>query len=576
MKRHYKTLSLVALLSIGTFGCGDDFLNRPPKDSYVVDEWYQSDEQLELAVNPLYGGVWFDYQRSWLNIGDVMAGNFHKGDEDAFYTFSVNQATTGISDAYNSLWMAVAYSNSVIDNVKERTGGTATEAAKNKALGEALVWKSMAYFYLVRGWGAVPIIESNSALITSGDANTVYRNKTEDVYEYIVRMLTYAGDLLPEVNTAGRINKYAAYGLLAKVYLTRSGYTSAGNSGTRNQSDLDKAKEYAAKVINGSGLILEPEYSNLFNINDSKGNRNPENLISWHWISTASWGTQNAIQADLAVQTLTGFGDGWGTWSGPSVDLQQLFDEDATEVDASDRVNTDKRRKATMMMNNDYYAELNRDGKMLVDGPGVTPSPYEVDGKGLRVYWDAKGVFASPTGAWARKHIVGNKGDNDAEGGGPIDFMKTSLSTHILRLADIYLVYAEAILGNASTTGDGEALKAFNAVRRRAIPSHTDVTSISFDDIFDERRRELAYEGDNWFDFVRLYYYDKEKAVQKLSSQERGWYGGNAAAGGITLTSKSYTPSAGDFELPIPEVDILKNPNLTADPVAYDFSKLDF
>ena len=258
MNRYYKTLSLVALLSIGTFGCGDDFLNRPPQDSYVVDEWYQTDEQLELAVTPLYGGVWFDYQRSWLNIGDVMAGNFHKGDEDAFYTFSVNQATTGISDAYNSLWMAVAYSNSVIDNVKERAGGKVTEAAKNKALGEALVWKSMAYFFLVRGWGAVPIIESNSALITSGQANTVYRNRTEDVYEYIVRMLTYAADLLPATNTAGRINKYAAYGLLAKVYLTRSGYTSAGNSGTRNQADLDKAKEYARKVVKESGLVLEP------------------------------------------------------------------------------------------------------------------------------------------------------------------------------------------------------------------------------------------------------------------------------------------------------------------------------
>ncbi|MFZ6012676.1 MAG: RagB/SusD family nutrient uptake outer membrane protein [Bacteroidota bacterium] len=555
MKRYFNISRLVALLGLMTLACSDDFLNRPPQDSYVVDAWYETDQQLELAVNPLYGGVWFDYQRSWLNIGDVMAGNFHKGDEDAFYTFSVNQATTGVRDAYASLWMAVAYANSVVENIIEKTGPKVTETAKNTALGEALVWKSMAYFYLVRGWGAMPIIESNSALITSGQANTVYRNRTEDVYEYIVRMLTKAGELLPAVNKPGRINKYSAYGLLAKVYLTRSGY---GQTGSRKQEDLDNAKVFAGKVINESGLVLEPEYGNLFNINPNKGNRNPENLISWHWQASKDWGTQNAIQADLAVQQLTGFGDGWGTWSGPSIFLQSLFGEDATKIGAANRVTTDKRRKTTLMMDGDYYAELKRDAG------------------GLSVKWDGGAIYASPSGAWARKHIVGNKADNDAEGGGFIDFMKTSLSTHILRLSDVYLVYAEAVLGNSSSTSDAEALKAYNTVRKRAIPTHVDVASVSFDDIFKERIRELAFEGDNWFDYVRLYYYKPADAIGLLSDQQRGWYSGNASAGPVVLNSKKYTPAASDFFLPIPEVDIIKNPNLLKDPVAFDFSLLKY
>lgn len=552
MKKYIKFSILVVLLSAISYGCEKDFLDRPPEDAYTVDTWYQTEAQLTYAVNTLYGGVWFDFQRSWLNIGDVLAGNFHKGEQDPFYTFSVNEATTGIRDAYASLWMGVAYANSVVENIKERTSPAVDETAKNTALGEALVWKSMGYFFLVRCWGAVPIIESNTALITSGQANSVYRNRITDVYEYIVRMLTEASDLLPEVNEPGRINKYTAYGLLAKVYLTRSGVNA---SGSRKQADLNKAKEYAAKVVNESGLTLEPDYANLFTI--SKGNYNPENLLSWHWIAVANnWGSQNAIQADLAVQQLSGLGDGWGTWSGPSVFLQGLFGEDATQTGAANRITNDARRKSTMMMDGDHYSDLNRDKG------------------GLTVNWDGGAVYASPTGAWARKHIVGSQTDHLAESGTPMYFMKTSLATHLLRLADVYLVYAEAILGNAASTSDAEALKAFNAVRRRSIPTYTDVNSITFNDIFTERIKELAFEGDSWYDYVRLHYYKPQDAVNRLKAQNRGFYSGNAANQPITLNTVNYTPMENDFTLPIPEVDLLKNPNLSKDPVPYDFSQM--
>lgn len=564
MNRYSKIFLTTALMSLVTLGCNEDFLDRPPQDAYVVDQWYQSDEELELAVNPLYGGVWFDYQRSWLNIGDVMSGNWHKGEEDPFYTLSVNQATSGVKDAYASLWMAVAYSNSVIENIKAKSGGKVTESGKNTYLGEAMVWKAMAYFYLVRAWGPVPIIESNSELITSGKANTIFRNRTQDVYEYIIRMLEKAATMLPVQNRAGRINRYSAYGLLAKVYLTRSGF--GGTS--KNQADLDKAKEYAGIVVNDSGIKLELEYPNLFNINQNKGNRNPENLISWHWIGGPGWGTQNALQADLAVQRLTGFGDGWGTWSGPSIDLQALFDESAERVGAENRVDN-VRRKYTMMMDGDFYPELDRAATSFKE----EKDPYYTGG-GVRVRWDGGGVFASPTGAFARKHIVGTKEDNDAEGGGFITFMKTNLSTHILRVADIYLVYAEAILGNAASTTDAEALAAFNAVRVRG--GAPQVTSITFRDILDERRRELAFEGDNWFDYVRLWYYNPSEAIALLSAQERGSFQGNATTPARTINSRKYVPSNGDFQLPIPEVDLLKNPNLQKEPVAFDFSELDF
>jgi len=551
-------LALIGMLS--PVACSDDFLNRPPQDAYIAEDWFKTESQLDGVTNALYGGVWFDFQRSFLNIGDVLAGNFHKGADDPFYTFNVNASTAGISEAYNSLWMAVGYSNSVIDGVKQYAPETLSKAAVNKTLGEALVWKSMAYFYLVRSFGPVPIIESNSQAITTQTATTLYRNTVPDVYEYIVRLLTRAAELLPEQSSAGRINRYSAYGLLAKVYLTRSG---VNQSGSRSQADLDKAKEYARLVVDGP-IALESVYWNLFRL--STGNRNKENLISWHWQAADAWGSQNAMQADLAVQNLTGFGDGWGTWSGPSVNLQRLFGEDAMNTGAANRVTSDARRKATMMMDGDFYVDLQRD-KPSVEADPASP-------KGLAVKWDGGAQFQSPTGAWARKHIVGNAKDNEAEGGGFISYMKTNLSTHLLRLADVYLIYAEATLGNNATTTDAKAVAAFNAVRSRAISPYTAVTEFGFMDIMNERRRELAYEGDNWFDYVRLQYYNNDMAISLLADQERGYYDGNAAKPPIKLNSVKYTPTRGDFLLPIPEGDILKNPNLAREPVGFDFSTM--
>jgi hypothetical protein len=550
-----KIITLIVLLFFG-FSCSEDFLNRPPEDAYTTDSFYNTDDQLYQSANPLYGGVWFDYQRAFLAIGDAMSGNANKGGTDPFFSFSVTGSTTDLLSASNSVWTAVAYCNSVIENVTEKSGPNCTPAAKNAVIGEAMVWKAMAYFYLVRMFHDVPIIHSNSKLIADGTATSVMKNPAVDVYEYTIRTLEKAATLLPSSGLPGRINRWTAYGLLAKVYLSRSGL---GKSGTRDQTDLDKAKLYAGKVIHDSGLKLAENYFDLFSI--SKGNRNPENLLSWHWVIASDWGPQNALQADLAVQNFTGHGDGWGTWSGPSIDLMNAFGED---VKSLSRKNDDVRRKATMMMYGDRYMNWWRNkGGFLCD-------------------WSSESVFASPTGAFAVKHIVGSKEDHAAETGGiPSDFMKTSLSTHLLRLADVYLIFAESFLPTVnSTTSNAEALMAYNVVRVRSISNWVDVTSISFMDVFKERRLELAYEGDNWYDYVRLHYFEPQLAIDLLGQQERGNYSGISAyykntTLEITLNSKNYTPTDATFKLPFPEVDVSINPNLLKDPVPFDFSVME-
>jgi hypothetical protein len=197
----------------------------------------------------------------------------------------------------------------------------------------------------------------------------------------------------------------------------------------------------------------------------------------------------------------------------------------------------------------------------------------------------ADATFGVPTGANMVKHIVGHyEGDHAAENGNLGQRMATDLATHVLRLADIYLIYAEAILGNNESTTDAEALEYFNRVRLRARPNASPVDELDFKMIFDERRREFAIEGDNWYDYVRLSYYKPDQAIQWISQQERGsyegglydYYTGDVDQSEISINSFTVDVTKEDFTLPFPDIDMAMNPNLSKEPVPFDFSTIPY
>lgn len=589
MKYLLRTCFFAVTISMGLISC-EDFLDRPDKSQYTLSDFFQNDEQCLQAVNVLYSSPWHDFTRGWLGVGDMQSGNYYESANGYWKLTPLDGTIDGdLADMSAALWSVVARANTTIENIDMYHGSATTEAGRNLAKGEALVWKAMANFYMVRIFGAIPIVHDNSKLMATGQYNQLFRAKVENVYDYIIMTLEQAIQWLPEQNKSGRIDRYSAYGLLAKVYLAKSGY---GRSGDRNQADLDKAKEYAAKVIHESGRSLEPVYSNIFR---GSYNYTPEALISWRWISEATeWTSANPLKSDLAPGGMDEFGTSgaWGDWRGPSLDLQAAFGEDALRLT---RNNTDKRRKATMMMYGDVYEYFWRDHpvKSGTDGNPVSfPNGFDVT-----KYWlELQGDFRSPTGANCVKHLVGNNADHLAEMGVPIaDRMCNGLATHILRLADVYLIYAEAILGNTASTSDDEALRVFNEVRKRAGVSEK--TTLTFDDIFKERRLELAFEGDFWYDFVRLSYYKPNDALAILNAQNRKSYAGLAYGsyykdgieGNITVgddgvpspridetvpTGQPYQSSV--FTMPFPRQDLLMNPNLLEDPVDYDLSQFTY
>ena len=123
--------------------------------------------------------------------------------------------------------------------------------------------------------------------------------------------------------------------------------------------------------------------------------------------------------------------------------------------------------------------------------------------------------FEGPCGIQNVKHLFGDGADHEAALGVSAARMSYQLPTHLLRLGDVYLICAEAYLlaGNQP-----KALEYTNAIRQRA--GVEALASVSFDDIWKERRLELAGEGDRWYDYVRLAYYDKAAAMADLSAQK--------------------------------------------------------
>ena len=553
--------SLVAgLLVLGMTSC-EGFLHRPGEDSYNTGNFYQNDEQCIQGVNYIYNSPWYDFQRGFIKIGEVMSGNMYWG-SSPYLTFTTNATDENLIDMSYSLWAVNGHVNAVLVNINAANGPS--QAVKNQCMGEAITLKALAYFFMVRTFGEVPIVHSNSELLGSNDYNNIYKVTRKNVYEYIIMNLEKAMSLLPKKTSGwnGRIDYYAAEALLSKVYLTM-----AGIDGSLDQELLKKAAEYAKDVIDNSGRSLTPVFSDVFRLAPSLYNQTGEPLISWMWtVDGNQWTRQNTLQSDLGMVGFDEFGDVWGQWGGPSVDLMDAFGVSPVDNPSVRTTEKDKRRKVTMMMAGDYY-------------------PYFWQDKGgfdvLRFMYDpvygvgGPGQFCGPCGAQNCKHLYGNTADHESALGKSPERMAYELPTHILRLSDVYLIYAEASL----LTGDNAvALEYVNKVRERA--GATLLTAVTVQDIWKERRLELAGEGDYWYDFVRRSYYDMSGVIAELKAQRRNawwnldavyktWYESDKKTWVVDPSDCRYdseTPAPNvtesSFTLPFPQEDVVNNPHL--------------
>jgi hypothetical protein len=337
--------------------------------------------------------------------------------------------------------------------------------------------------------------------------------------------------------------------MLARFYLTRAGVESTG--GVRNQSFLDSAKYYAQRVITNSNASLLKNYEDLFKY---PYDNNSESLFELQWVHLSGdpgYGVGNSTPSYLNFSPDIANGDGWGGDKGATWWMLSQYEGFTAYGDTMLKGRTlDQRLKATFMLPGFSYPEITQ----VTNGAAK------------------KLVFPNAGGdvnfASIKKYVVGKK---DQDLGGEADVQRYPNDTYMLRLAEIYLIYAEAVLGNNASTSDATALQYFNKVHTRAgLAERTE--PLTLDVILKERFIEFAMEGMGWYDLVSLHYYNPEKAYSILNAQDRGFYNitpdnfPDPTLWTIKKTSwdhqRKISANSGNFLLPIPNTELSQAPNL--------------
>jgi hypothetical protein len=565
---HIRTLAGFATAILLFASCKKSFLEKPPTDSIVDANFYKTNEQVMAGTASLYNRVWFDYNdKAYYNLGDFRAGTAYSAWNDRG---NVLFNTTAENGENNSSWRAffnvVAQSNMAIVNINKYAGEAVSPTVKKVAIAEARFMRALAYRYLVMNWGEVPIITNNLDYLKD---TTLRKNTIPSVWRFITREMRAVEQDLPEVaSQPGRVTKWSAEGMLARFYLTRAGVESTGPTG-RKQAFLDSAKYYAQRVINNSGLQLLPKYEDLFKY---PYDNNKESLFELQWVyQPGSWGVQNSMPAYLNYSPDIANGDGWGGDKGASWWMLSQYEGFQAYGDTMLKGRTiDTRLKATFMLPGANYPEITQ----------TVPTTVNPAGKQKLI---VPNTGSDPDFAYIKKYVVGKSEDvgGAAQQNYPND-------TYMMRLAEMYLIYAEAVIGNSNSTTDATALDYYNKVRTRAgLPPRqlTDpvsgaATPLTFDMVFKERILEFAVESMAWYDFVSLHYYNPQKAYQILNSQDRGFFNirtdvfPNPTEWTFKktvwqTTERQIVANSGNFRLPIPSAEISLAPNLNKPAVEY-------
>lgn len=477
--KHILMASALAASALMTTSCGSDFLDKTPGGNYTAPTYYASDAAVRKGVEPLYNKAWFNFNRRAL----IGMGSFRANDgwnpyvNPEFANFKVTALTEELGLAWSALYNVVTMSNATLANLEEYCTNDVTPSVKQAAEGECYLMRGWAYFYLLRGWGDNILFEDNNKLVQNPNQPL---NTEADVLKFIVRDFRKAAELLPETGTDHHPSKYAAKAALAKALLAQSGWEEGSTTDhQRDEATLKEVVQLCNEVISCGQYSLMSNYEDLFK---AQNNDNSETVLAMRWASPNSgeWGAMNATYSDLAFPEVTDV-NVWGGNLTASCDMIDYYNEDPADS---------IRRKATWFSPNSYYSYIKK-----ADG-GYT----------YKHNW-----------MQCKKGVLGTK--NDVEPAA-LAQMASPLNTYIQRLADVYLMKAEAILGNNESTSDADALAAFEAVHNRARVQAVHPASITLMDIIRERRIEFCMEYFNWWDMVTWYRWKPQTMLNFFNRQQ--------------------------------------------------------
>lgn len=487
MKKILKYIVVTALV-LGFSACSDEFLEFVPEDQATVNAWYRDAGEIRQATATLYGRPWWNYTDvfQWV-VGDLMSGDmYHTWEgEGEFFKNSHGAGNRHILDGWRGIYNGISIANLIINEMPGIAQSNGVSAATiEQALAEARFFRGASYFLLAEYWGDVPILENPSAMVANNNL-TPPKNRVQDVYEFARRDLVYAAEHLLPNDEPGRVTTWAAKGMLAKLHLTLAQRGS--------NADFAIAADYARDVFLNSGRQLAGSYEDLFKVANE---HDPEILWALQCINNG-WSTGSSRQARFARHiAVTGDGTAWGDEKCPTISFIRNL-----EANAGNK--TDKRRRAIYMQQGDTYDYL------ATENGGYTYNIVHRDEDNVQLNG------ASPSLTAVKKHIIGNEADM----GFVITNQDSPLDLYMLRLADVYLLLAEAEAGQAGTLTGGDGLTALNMVRERA--GLDPRASATYEDIFNERRVELGFEAQGWLEVKRRYYRDPSGTIDYLNNMGR-------------------------------------------------------
>ncbi|MBD0350027.1 MAG: RagB/SusD family nutrient uptake outer membrane protein [Flavisolibacter sp.] len=613
MKKITSQILLIIILSgiiLSQNACRKDLLNQEPTTELAANAFWKTEADATYALMGAYSATravfdrdyYFDGHGEYTRVrgnsatnGNILRGDPYQGSETNKYDPS------GYGDDfdkyYRYLYGAVNRTNYVIENVNKmlsENGSTSTSNLET-IVAEARLLRGMVYFRLISMWGHVPYL--GHVVFSNDEVATLARTPIEKVKDSIMDDFTYAIEKLPaKASALGRAAKPAALAFRGKLQLYWASWKKNGWPELEGfkQDPAEATAAYTAaaadfkKVINDFGLTLYkngdpgeidelgkadklPNYYELFT---PKANGNPEMIMVFTHMGTPANPSQGEeLMRDFSGRTI----EGSQCWVSPRYELADRYQLTTTgdfapklipmnpatnpaarttlnsAVNPASYANRDYRMKATMLW--DYEMII---GLASLKSTGYSPFIYQtwaaqVTINGTR--YISYNTDGTNSGYVFRKFVRNYEGLGRSEG----DF-----AWPVMRLADVFLMYAEAT--NEVVGPQADAIALVNQIRRRGNlpPLKADQTSSKqafFDAIEQERIVELVAEGHRGFDLRRW------RAIERV-------WGPPGSAGVWRIDTwganqQRYYQNASDrtyqqnyiFRIPPSERD--RNPNLT-------------
>ena len=452
---------LAAIFAIGMTSCSkedDNAIGNQVTDDNVVED----DASALSLVNGVYSH-WQPLSSSFsfiieLNSNKLISFEGEESKEGPLNSrFEQKPNTWYQVKIFNHLLLGIVQANEAITTIDNSLkAGKVTQEGYNAAVGKAKFLRALAYLKLTQLWGEVPVF-------TEAGGSTTERQDINTVFAQIVNDFTSAESLLKDYNGDPRIpSKQAAQGLLARTYLVWGDNpltaaqveaiadTQTDPEFTYNASRLEKAIEYADRVINSGKLALDPDFK-LWG-REYESNKRATNE---HLFTIAHDGDKIDAQGNHQTHC---------SWTFPFQNGEhgKQYNQNHTEVADDDLYDdwkaeypNDKRLAAT------YFTEIvNPEDNEVYHyySPVYTP----INGKGVDQSYD------------------------DAEN---LEIKKNSVDRIEIRYAEILLIKAEALVQLGRNT---EAAQPFNQLRKRA--GIETVAAPTFDQIKREWDYEFTYE----------------------------------------------------------------------------------